>query len=329
MAEPVHSYMPAIEATAAQTRVTGSASRFASPAVVGTNHVLGYRLSGLLHLQTRYTAVDGVEGVFRVMAQRHPNCDYLLAWFWVDTITQDSPTVTVTAGTGTPQAATPVDRTGGAELLVFAPWGASDSGWQEVTYDADGCTIGGAMIVCCPRATLGTGDTYVAEHHSSHRAAGFGPNECLIHDSGTQDVRSLAAAITSAKVALKPMAFSWTSPDDFKTVTGKDPTTIWDVTMSPELHPLHRAPSWKSGDSDQGYRCYLRTRMGGTASSYAWQVTTSKGTYTKAGLTRVSFGWDYVEPEVDCTGDDDFKIEAYTDDAAGTVDIEAVSIGLA
>jgi len=326
MSEPIIPRMPGIEAPAAQIKVTASSSRLSTPLVIGTNHVLGWKMGSLIHFITMETGDTGTSATHTITTYRYPNCDYLLGWFWVDAYTQSPATITCTAGGGAATAETVYDTGGGTEVIVLFPWDSADATWQSISYVANGCTIGAAMISMVPRAELGAGDTFVEYQHSSSHASGFGPNKFIISTGGTEDARSLQNTILTAKDAIRPQAVSWTDPSSPRTMLGNAYAKIFPTDWSLDFEFRHIANQFKSTDTIQTYRVYLRTYMA-EATGYEWKVTTSGDTATKAGLTRAAYGWDYVTVDVDATSDDSFLIEAKTDTAGtGEFYCNAVSI---
>lgn len=295
MSMPVGPRIPTIDTATGKIGVIASAGGFAGPLLAATNHLAGYKLAGLLHHQKWETAIGGTG---RFYTYRVPNCNYLVASGYIESIDLGSgetvvpetdAKVTLTAGSGT---GTSVQASTGKRFCVAFPWGAADT-WAEVTYEVAHCAIRTISIWCLCRETLGSGDDYIESVDTGNLGAGFNEGEYIIQDPVNVEfnISGLAAQILNVRNNTVRQAVSWSDP-------GEAGATLQSASYAnPFEYSLTFAHTARTltASITQKYRVYAYT-MGASlgAETYSWKVTTAAGNAEKTGITRASYGWDYV-----------------------------------
>ena len=291
----------------------GSATALAAPVIMGANYLLGYRLGGLLHSQQ--SRVGASSGTGRFYTYRHYNSSGLVAVIKVkDTL--KSTYIKLTAGSGTTETYSPLAD--GNTVIPFS-WGASDSGWCEVTYEISNVTLLSISIFDRRLQSL-TSSHYRAGERAEVRG-GYAEGAFIISD----DVLSVATAIKHERESYHRQIVSWCWPADYFKVIG----SAWkQLTVDGDDYTFYGlgTPQY-NGESSNTVRIYVYSQYDGGSTSYEWKAETSLGTATKTGLTNTSWAWSYVGSHSLKTGDDDtLKLSLRCSDSSGTAYVRALSV---
>jgi len=187
--------MPTLHGPAADIDHPGSSGQFARPAAEALAHLGGYVLRGMtaVIVGRTYTSTQTV----RWYHYRSPNCDYLLIWLRLGDVSQSAAQITGQAGTGTAQTISayyPAMGAGTVQRQMLLPWGATDSGYQEVTLTI--AYAGIQDVMCCEvyRDVLDpASDDAVQQTDSSASLGGLGEGQYIIASStaGLQGINGL------------------------------------------------------------------------------------------------------------------------------------------
>jgi len=315
----VNGSMPQWSNTAGQIGKIPSSSLLADPIVKGTNHLLGYKLTGLLHSQTSDSGA--LTGTGRFYTYRHPNSDYLVAHFKVKTgptmseeILPD--TITFTAGSG---AATTCNVYGpGLQTCVF-PWGGS--GWLEVKYAVNsetGSEISNMSIWNAARLELDSSDMGFDTFDADHTRGGTNSGQYIIYNDATTHIPGLINDIKSLRGYQTRQAVSWSHMGAGLTLDAESYKNLFGPNNSYKFR--HQAMPGHAS-----YRIYFRSYHSGYGAGDTYSVKCSyhkgAGSVEKTGLSYTSATWTYINAgdlTVSATETDSITFEMKSVIASGT-----------
>lgn len=316
---------PGLYEAAAKIASPGSAAALFQPCVDVANHLLGHVLGGLRHFQVTpgTPAVTAVDGSF--WAHRHPNCDHLFVWVKLEAVTQDSGGITIQAGTG---SATYRDVYGDGVLEFVVPWGASDSGWNEVTIATSDAAIKGIAVWDLPRSVLDAYDHRVEYVDSLHPLGGFEVGRYLIESSQAGMGGLLAGSVYSWDDFVRP-AVAWWTPSSPRSVNSTSWTNPFSIPGASTRTFRHRARQ-RQDESTRDLRAYAFTYCAPTVTGFEWRVSSTTGTVATATLTHTSGAWTGGPiQQIPCyTGSDDpLTFQMRRTGGTGLVYVSRLTIG--
>lgn len=289
--------------------------RLGNPIVKQADWLLGCAMGGPRIYSVCEGISTGASPTYRAMIHRHPNCDHLdVAMLVRYQITQVTPTVVITAGTGAATTLTlsvPDDYYGWHSLRM--PWGAADSGVLEVVIACTDVSLAAIMAYDVPRPTLGAGDDRIEHQDQDGPHAGSGIVEgWWLTASQTAGARAMIQEVVGAWDDLKPTIFSWPgdTADALAVAAGAgwtDPfggATFEGIARRKRATETRRAVDWWA---------YVKTLAGGTFFLRMTSANPGPGadsTITTGVVSSAAWGWVPIAGVmVDCTTDAHFTLE--------------------
>ena len=311
--------MPTLHGPAADIDHPGSSGQFARPAAEALAHLGGYVLRGMtaVIVGRTYTSTQTV----RWYHYRSPNCDYLLIWLRLGDVSQSAAQITGQAGTGTAQTISayyPAMGAGTVQRQMLLPWGATDSGYQEVTLTI--AYAGIQDVMCCEvyRDVLDpASDDAVQQTDSSASLGGLGEGQYIIASS-TAGLQGILTETADVWNSMRRTALVWSG--DEIAVTATTWTNPFDSATF-----AHRA-RLKKAESTRDYRVYVHCRYDGLDSGQ-WRVSSSGDVVTSAALTHTTGAWTgspLTGLAVTTGSDDTLTFEAQV--ISGTLYVDAITI---
>ena len=309
---------------AAKIRMQGSATRLALPIMYEANHLLGFCLGGMRFAHWCDDSDDS--GTYRYQVDRHPNCDYLLVTARVSDFSQSSGTITVTAGTGAAQARTVYDIDETHEIVIVAPWGASDSGIEEVTVAVSDLGIEAISCWDLQKLDFQSGDDYIAERDATYSAIGMHAGKAVAQ-SATAGVDGMIDQVNNAEDYCRRNLTGWSS---ITAVTVQDTSYAnpWGAFVWRHNANAKRASGTTNASRNYYVSVYCKTDSGDYRLRASCVKSGATVTEASSPLSNTSYAWQHLELPVwvaDCT----IELEAQgvpVEGATPIVSIQAVSI---
>lgn len=308
----IFSSVPEVLVNNTQTGVVASSSGLIQPLQDGLNHLLAYKMLGVIHQQVYQ---PGVDGTARIKTYRHPNCDYLTAIFYIDDVDNpETSSVTFTFGTGDSVEINP--REVGCYCACFS-CDSSDSGLLDLTYEINDCNVGSITIFNSPQSSQSSTDTIVDSFDSAYPLAGSSPGSYIIYSDANNGIVGLASRNKYCKENYKKQLISWCAPNDYVETTSDEYENPFDTSFRFKL----TVPQWKESESVQLVNVYVYAYLSNSdeGDSFDVKVSSSVDSVALTSQTNTSATWlTFSDLEIDCTADDYVLIEALTNGAVKT-----------
>lgn len=286
------------------------------------NHLLGDLKAGCILWQPSErtpTSDTAMERSFWV--HRHPNTDYLHVLLLCGESTKTTTAkIGVQAGTGTlveTEASSDLVSEKWVELLV--PWGASDTGYQEVVITGTDVGFQNVMVHELYRSELSTSDLVVAQYSTSYPAGGLREGRYIF--SGSAGIPALLTNTRYAwKYALKNLA-KWTGPEYYPVNS-----TSWTNPFSSQTWTFRARR--KNSETTRDHRVYAYTWGAATVTSFEWRMRSNSDTVTSGSLTHTSGAWTgspLTGLAIDCTTDDTLTFEMRRTGGTGNIHVQRIS----
>lgn len=280
--------MPHIDDMPCQIGRASSATQVALPLAHACNHIQGYLLRGMWHVQS--CNADGeAPGNGQMYIYRHPNCTHIFGCLGVSEITQATATVSVKAGTGLARSyscrATHLDS---VLFDVCAPFSTADSGYTTVTVSSTDCSVRWSMFGDLYRDSLSAAtEDCVDLYSTTYRRCGLSEGE-VISDSATAGPARLIAEPANAWTNARRQAVSW-----WTCTALSCSSAAWVNPFGTDANWRHQARKQRSTDATMNYRVYARTWCD-AGTTYDWQCTSSyySNVVQETGKTQTTATWN-------------------------------------
>ena len=290
------------------------ASGLAIPARDAANHLGGWLTDGMHYVSQTDTPRTGTG---RISISRYPNVENLLFWVHVATAGGGKAAMNIRAGTGV-ISAIDVSDIAPQSLFAVAPWGAADSGSQEVYWQCLNCYIDAITIMNIPRGSLSEtgGDDCIERGDPTYLQGGLDEGRFIMSNGGNDyHVSGIVETVEDAYVNFKSTAIAGSMMSGSATLAGGGAGS-WGPVGNIGPFWAHRARTWRFGDASQSYRCRVRSYRSAGAGNYYWRFRGSNvpSTVTTGALTDAAGTWrELTSLLIDCTADDKIVFEAAAD----------------